>query len=182
MSFRHRSGCVSLVLAVVAAATAYVVLSGAQAEDRMQLGFAGFPGEFQTEVGDRVFFSEGSAELGSRARTALDAQAAWLARNAYLMVTVEGHADEAGTPRLNRQLSERRAEAVRRRLIERGVAANRIRVAVYGRDRLVAECGDSHCAAQNRRAVTVIGWSDAPDRAEPAGSELGPRRMLRGLY
>ena len=43
-----------------------------------------------------MFFSEGSAELGTRARTALEAQAAWLKRNAAVPVTIEGHADDAG--------------------------------------------------------------------------------------
>lgn len=175
----NRPGVRSLALTVVAVACLH--LTPVRAEDRMQLGFIGAPGEFQAEVGDRVFFSERSAVLGSRARIALEAQAAWLNRNPLLMVTVEGHADEPGTPRLNQHLSERRAEAVRRRLIELGVAASRIRVAAYGRDRLVAECGESRCAAQNRRVVTVIGWTDAPDRGEPARERSGSRRAPRGL-
>ena len=84
--------------------------------------------EFQTQVGDRVFFSEGSAELGSRARAALEAQAAWLKRHSTLAVMVEGHADDAGVAAHNLEVSRRRAEAVRRRLIESGVAPERILV------------------------------------------------------
>jgi outer membrane protein OmpA-like peptidoglycan-associated protein len=131
------------------------------------------PGEFQTLVGDRVFFSEGSAELGARARKALAAQAAWLARHPSLGVTIEGHADDPGAD--DHQLSQRRAEAVRQRLIETGIAPERIRTVAYGRQRLVAECAGSACGAQNRRAITVVG---APTAAANSGEARNPRNTL----
>ena len=159
----------------------------AWAEERMQLGVPlGLAAEFQAQVGDRVFFSEGSAELGARARTALEAQAAWLKRHTALPVTVEGHADDAGAISHNLEVSRRRAEAVRRRLIESGVAPERIRTVAYGRERPIAECGEPSCAAQNRRAVTVVG---APAAASaPAGKaaqepqDTAARRSPRRLY
>src|SRR5262249_14090752 len=46
------------------------------------------------EAGDRVFFSAGSTELGTRARMALAAQAQWLVRWREFEAAVEGHADE----------------------------------------------------------------------------------------
>ena len=55
-----------------------------------------------------------------------------------LAVTVEGHADDAGAGDHNLEMSWRRAEAVRRRLIESGVAPERIRAAAYGRERPIA--------------------------------------------
>jgi outer membrane protein OmpA-like peptidoglycan-associated protein len=117
------------------------------------------PSEFQALVGDRVFFAEGSAELGDRARRALAAQAAWLARHPALPVTVEGHADDPGGD--DHRLSEQRAEAVRRRLIAAGIARERIRTVAYGRRQLIAQCGGPRCGPQNRRAVTVVGWPTA---------------------
>ena len=120
---------------------------------------ASVPGDFQALVGDRVFFGAGSAELGARARKALAAQAAWLARHPGTRVTIEGHADDPGGD--DHALSEHRAEAVRQRLIETGVASERIRTVAYGRRNLIAACSDPQCAPQNRRAVTVIGWPTA---------------------
>ena len=103
----------------------------ASTQERMQLGAPlGSAAEFQSQVGDRVFFSEGSAELGSRARTALAAQAAWLKRNAALPVIVEGHADESGAASHNLEVSQRRAEAVRRRRTSTPARAN----APHGKD------------------------------------------------
>jgi peptidoglycan-associated lipoprotein len=120
---------------------------------------ASIPGDFQALVGDRVFFSEGSAGLGARARKALAAQAVWLTLHPGVRVTIEGHADDPGGD--DHALSELRAGAVRQRLIETGVAPERIRTVAYGRRNLIAACSDPQCGPQNRRAVTVVGWPTA---------------------
>ena len=150
----------------------------------MQLGAVlGKSAEFQSQVGDRVFFSDASDDLGARGRVALEAQAAWLARNPGLSVVIEGHADDAGGLTHNLEVSWRRAEAVRRRLVQMGVASERIRTIAYGRERLIAECTAPACAAQNRRAVTVIGpGADMADSAAGPGASREPiRRPPRRL-
>ncbi len=112
---------------------------------------------FIIEAGDRVFFAAGSAELGSRARAVLIAQARWLKRRPEFDAVVEGHADDSPlTDAQHEELSEARADAVRRRLIEEGVPAARVRIASWGRDNPITRCVDPDCAAQNRRAVTVL--------------------------
>jgi outer membrane protein OmpA-like peptidoglycan-associated protein len=123
---------------------------------------------FRVVAGDRVFFDEGSAELGARALSVLAAQAAWLKRYPHSAVVVEGHADDAGPANENTALSESRAEAVRARLLDRGVEPERIAIRIYGRDRPVAVCGESQCAAQNRRAVSVI-KNAGTGAGQPAG-------------
>ncbi len=108
-------------------------------------------------AGDLVFFSEGSAELGARARKALAAQAEWLKQNPALPVLVEGHADDTGSVNELKLLAASRAAAVRDRLIEEGVAPERIRTTGFGADSRVALCTDQSCASQNRRVMTVVG-------------------------
>lgn len=112
--------------------------------------------DFRAKVGDRVFFAPGSVELGARAAIALRAQATWLRQHAGLRVVIEGHADDTGSDLHNRTLAERRAEAVRRRLMEEGVAGDRLSVVSYGNERRVAQCAEAICGAQNRRAVCVL--------------------------
>ncbi len=124
---------------------------------------------FRMEVGDRVFFVAGSAELGSRARSVLAAQAAWLAKQAQLDAVIEGHADDPGSTDENRAVALARAEAVRQRLIEEGIAPERLRTVSVGRGRRVAECDGAECATNNRRAVTLV----YPRGSEPPGSRLG---------
>ena len=73
------------------------------------------------------------------------------------MVTVEGFTDPAGSAAYNRDLAQRRAEAVRDQLMEIGVEAQ-LRAVGYGEDRLVVEgaAHDDQGAELNRRVVFVI--------------------------
>ncbi len=131
--------------------------------------------EFLTErlrldVGDRVFFSASSTALGARARGVLSGQAKWLIERPNLNTVVAGHADEQGSPKFNEEISALRAQAVRLRLIEEGVGAERISVAALGRKEPVSPCGTSACSTQNRRAVLVI------VNGQPMGSDWRPSR------
>ena len=152
-----RCASAGLVLATVAIMHHMPVALAHDSARRVEQPRAGSPtgpGEFQTQVGDRVFFSEGSAQLGARARLVLEAQAHWLIRNPAFVATIEGHADEPGAD--DQLISERRAEAVRMRLIEAGVPPERVRSMAFGKARAIAYCPDAACAAHNRRAVTVV--------------------------
>jgi len=110
----------------------------------------------RAEAGDRIFFSEGSADIGTRGRVVLAAQARWLNRNPYVFATIEGHADESGSDARNLAISQHRAEAVRDQLVASGVAASRLTIIAKGRTNRIAACDSPLCAAQNRRTVTVI--------------------------
>ncbi len=63
----------------------------------------------------------------------LDAHAAFLRNNPSYKVTVEGHADERGTPEYNIALGERRANAVKMYLQGKGVSADQISIVSYGK-------------------------------------------------
>lgn len=114
-------------------------------------------GLLRSSVGDRVFFPKGSTDLGAHARNVLRGQAGWLKRqDINVRALVAGHADEPLDEDGNKILSARRAEAVRARLIEEGIAPDRVSVAAMGRSERVADCSSAQCAAQNRRAVTIV--------------------------
>lgn len=124
--------------------------------DREMRRSAEFQAQLRVQAGDRVFFSSGSAALGSKARTALVAQARWLAQNRGFEATIEGHADEPGTDEQNLILSKQRAEAVRQRLVEEGVAPARLEIVARGRAQRVAICSEAACRDQNRRVITIV--------------------------
>ncbi|HEY0627367.1 MAG TPA: peptidoglycan-associated lipoprotein Pal [Allosphingosinicella sp.] len=105
---------------------------------------------------DRVFFSTDSYSLDAEDRATLDAQVAWLQRNPGVLVTIEGHADERGTREYNLALGDRRANAAKNYLQSRGIAASRLNVVSWGKERPVALGSDEGAWAQNRRAVTVV--------------------------
>ncbi len=69
---------------------------------------------------------------------------------------VEGHTDSVGTEQYNQRLSERRAEAVRRVLIEQGVEANRVQSVGYGESRPVADNATEAGRQINRRVEAEV--------------------------
>jgi peptidoglycan-associated lipoprotein len=110
----------------------------------------------QSVPADKVYFDLDSYSLDDEDRRTLDAQATWLVRNAAVRVTIEGHADERGTREYNLALGDRRANAARDYLQNRGIAPTRMEVISWGKERPANEGHDETAWAQNRRAVTVV--------------------------
>jgi outer membrane protein OmpA-like peptidoglycan-associated protein len=69
---------------------------------------------------------------------------------------VQGHTDNIGEIDYNQDLSERRAEAVRQALLERGVEANRLRSRGFGESQPIAPNDTEEGRAKNRRTQFVI--------------------------
>src|SRR3546814_12169073 len=84
--------------------------------------------DFMEKAGsDRVFFALDSYELDSAATATLDSQAAWLTQYPQVRITVEGHADERGTPAYNLPLGARRATAAQTQLPSKRPERRRVR-------------------------------------------------------
>jgi peptidoglycan-associated lipoprotein len=124
------------------------------------VGSAALPGsraDFLASVpSERILFETDSYSVDAEDRSILDAQAAWLQRNATVRVTIEGHADERGTREYNLALGDRRANAAKNYLAARGISPARMSVISWGKERPAAMGSDEGSWAQNRRAVTVL--------------------------
>jgi peptidoglycan-associated lipoprotein len=112
--------------------------------------------EFQTSVGDRVYFALDSVSVNAEGRQTLDRQVAFLRRYPTISLRIEGHADERGTREYNLALGDRRAQSVREYLLGQGISANRLQTTTYGKERPEAIGSNESAWAQNRRAVSVI--------------------------
>jgi peptidoglycan-associated lipoprotein len=116
----------------------------------------GSKADFETNVGDRVYFIVDTVTLTPEAKDTLSKQAAWLSQYPNVTIQVEGHADERGTREYNISLSARRATAARNYLLQQGVPGSRVSSIAYGKERPASLCDAEECWSQNRRAVTVI--------------------------
>ena len=112
--------------------------------------------EFQTEVGDVVYYLVDQSTLTPEGQETLRRQATWLQQYSAVTIQVEGHADERGTREYNIALSARRATTTRNFLISQGLPGNRISSIAFGKERPAALCDAESCWSQNRRTVTVI--------------------------
>ena len=117
---------------------------------------AGSEQAFILNVGRRTYFKSNSSELDDTAKRTLDNQAAWLQSHSSWFAKLQGHGDDKGDEDANTALSDKRANAVMAYLIQQGVPASRLWAKGYGRERLVRDCADIECKAQNRRVVTNL--------------------------
>lgn len=102
-----------------------------------------------------VYFDLDKYDIRSDFAQILDAHAAFLRSNPSYKVTIEGHADERGTPEYNIALGERRANAVQMYLQGKGVSSDQISIVSYGKEKPAVLGHDEAAYAKNRRAVLV---------------------------
>jgi peptidoglycan-associated lipoprotein len=101
-------------------------------------------------------FDYDSASLSDEARATLERHALWLQGHRDVRATIEGHCDERGTVDYNLALGEQRARATRDYLVSLGIAAERLRVVSFGKER-PADPGNNEAAwARNRRAHFAV--------------------------
>jgi outer membrane protein OmpA-like peptidoglycan-associated protein len=124
-------------------------------------------------LGD-VLFDTAQATLKAGADRTLDRLAAFMMEYPQRQVAIEGHTDSRGSDDYNRDLSKRRADAVRDALVERGVTSQRIRSVGLGEAYPVAGNDTAGGMQQNRRVEIVIsdesGQFPAGQRTAAVGS------------
>lgn len=106
-------------------------------------------------LGD-VLFDTGKSTLKSGAMANLDRLAQFLKDSPDRSVTIEGHTDSVGSDDYNMELSQRRAEAVRMALAERGVPSDRLNALGKGKAFPIAGNETAAGRQQNRRVEIVI--------------------------
>ena len=120
--------------------------------------------DFILNVGRRTYFDASSSTLSATAKRTLDKQAAWLERHPNWYLKLQGHADDPGGSFGNRKVSQERADAVMAYLVSRGVDPDRMWAKGYARERMVRDCPELECKAQNRRVVSNLRKSkEEPD-------------------
>ncbi len=95
-------------------------------------------------------------DLRPDARNILKEHATWLKANPQAQVEIEGHCDERGTNEYNLALGAKRAESVRRYLVDLGVSADRLSTVSYGEGLPICKDHNEDCWAKNRRAHFVV--------------------------
>lgn len=105
-------------------------------------------------------FEPGRATLRADAGVGIDRMLVFVERDAHKTIRIEGHTDATGSVEANRDLSLRRAEAVRDALVARGIPTERIRVYGLGEGEPLAPNEDAEGRALNRRVVVILEAAD----------------------
>jgi peptidoglycan-associated lipoprotein len=107
--------------------------------------------QFRASVQD-VFFDYDSYDVRGDAQGALSKAAAYLATNTSVKVLIGGYCDERGSNEYNLTLGQSRANSVKQALVQAGIAADRMRVVSYGKEKPFCSESTEECWQQNRRA------------------------------
>ncbi len=103
-----------------------------------------------------INFDFDRADLRPDARDILKSNAAWLKANPQAKVEIEGHCDERGTNEYNLALGAKRAESVKRYLMDLGISPNILSTISYGEELPLCKEQNEACRAKNRRAHSVV--------------------------
>ncbi len=103
----------------------------------------------------RVHFAFDSSEIRDEDMPILEAHADFLGEHRNRRMLIEGHTDERGSREYNLALGERRAEAVKRLLMAKGVRSQQLEVVSYGEENPLVSSSNEEAWAQNRRAELI---------------------------
>ena len=112
--------------------------------------------EKKIEIKQTVFFDTNKATIKPVSFALLTEVAQAMKDNPTLKVDVEGHTDSQGNDAFNLKLSQKRAESVKKFLVGKGVADDRMVPKGYGENVPIADNRTADGRAQNRRVEFVI--------------------------
>jgi peptidoglycan-associated lipoprotein len=106
--------------------------------------------EFNARV-QPIFFDYDTYDIRGDAQTILAKNADYLNAHPEIKIAIGGYCDERGSDEYNLVLAQNRAQAAKTALITAGVAADRIRVISYGKEKPFCSDSTEECWQLNRR-------------------------------
>lgn len=103
-----------------------------------------------------LLFATGGATLKPQSQRRLEPLLQYLQGNSQREIIIEGHTDSMGKPETNKNLSLKRADAVKEFLITRGIDSRRIETRGFGEEVPVATNTTNAGRSLNRRVEVVI--------------------------
>ncbi|WP_033416221.1 OmpA family protein [Hahella ganghwensis] len=104
-----------------------------------------------------INFATNSAEITDEHASEISKLATFMRQYPDTNAVIEGHTDDRGNADYNKQLSQRRAEAVKTDLVDNySISASRIQAIGYGEEQPVADNDTAAGRAENRRVVANV--------------------------
>jgi len=103
-----------------------------------------------------VYFDFDSSMIRADQVERIEANADFLKQSLEVMIRIEGNCDPRGTKEYNLALGERRAQSVKKYLVNLGVDESRMNTVSWGEEKLLLYGHDELSWAQNRRDDFVI--------------------------
>ena len=98
-----------------------------------------------------IYFDFDRSLIRDDAKSVMTANAEWLKANPNVKIRIEGNCDERGTKEYNQALGQRRASSAKKYLTDLGIAAKRISLISYGKEKPICTEHNEECWQKNRR-------------------------------
>jgi peptidoglycan-associated lipoprotein len=123
-----------------------------ETEERTRAAMAAARSAFATAI----YFELDRSDLTAESRSVLEAKLPLLRANPNVRIRIAGHADDRGSDDYNVALSQRRAAAARRFLVDQGITQDRVDVVGFGEERPAVMGSSEDAWSKNRRAEFEI--------------------------
>jgi outer membrane protein OmpA-like peptidoglycan-associated protein len=111
--------------------------------------------EKEIKITQQIHFEFDKDKIRPESFPVLDAVVEVLVQNPKIRIEIQGHTDNKGSPDYNKRLSDRRAASVRKYLVAKGVAGDRLTSKGYGMERPLLPNTTDVNRALNRRVQFV---------------------------
>jgi len=98
-----------------------------------------------------VYFDFDKSFIRDDAKQVMKANAEWLKAHPKAKIRIEGNCDERGTKEYNQALGQRRAASAKKYLTDMGIAASRISLISYGKEKPICSESSETCWQKSRR-------------------------------
>ena len=105
---------------------------------------------------DNVYFDTGKSTLKPTSNKALNDLVEVLKLKSNMFIEIQGHTDNVGTEESNLKLSQDRADAVKKYLVNKGIVSDRITSIGYGQSVPIADNNTEEGKAKNRRTSLKV--------------------------
>lgn len=110
----------------------------------------------ETIVLNHLIFAQGKSVIDPGSYRELDEVVQMLKENPAIEIQLEGHTDNIGNPKMNLELSKSRVEAVKKYLVDKGIAKKRIETKAFGGTQPLRNEMTPEARALNRRVEMRI--------------------------
>jgi outer membrane protein OmpA-like peptidoglycan-associated protein len=109
---------------------------------------------------NHLIFAQGKAHIEPQSYSELDEVVKMMEDNKSIVIQLEGHTDNVGDQKANVKLSEKRVEAVKKYIVEKGISKNRIKTKAFGGSQPITTGTTPEARNLNRRVEMRILQSD----------------------
>jgi OmpA-OmpF porin, OOP family len=103
-----------------------------------------------------LIFPQGKSVIDPKSFDELDEVAQMMKENSKMVIQLEGHTDNQGSAKANMELSQSRVEAVKKYLVSKGIAKDRVKTKALGGSQPLSNEMTQEARAMNRRVEMRI--------------------------